>query len=72
MMAPPIPINRIKTNTIVSPKVWADLVGRMNAPAPAAAPSISALIIPDAKAKKTIRYMIAATITSLELLDDIE
>lgn len=72
MMAPPIPINRIKTNTIVSPKVCADLVGRMNAPAPAAAPSINALIIPDAKAKKTIRYTIAATITSLELFDDIE
>jgi hypothetical protein len=72
MKAPPIPINRIKTKTIVSPRVWADLVGRINAPAPAAAPSIIALIMPDAKAKKTMRYMIAATITSFEVLDDTE
>jgi hypothetical protein len=72
MIAPPIPMKRIKTSTTVSPMVWADLVGRINAWEPAAAPSIIALIMPDANAKKTMRYKIAATITSLEVFDDTE
>lgn len=31
MIAPPIPIKRTKTNTTVSIRVWADLVGRIKA-----------------------------------------
>ena len=71
-MAPPIPIKKIKTSTIVSPKVWADLVGKINAPEPGSPPSKSALIRPEANAKKTMRYMIAATNASLEVLVEIE
>jgi hypothetical protein len=36
------------------------------------APSISALIKPEANAKNAITYMIAATITILEFFDEIE
>ena len=72
MIAPPIPIKRMKTSTTVSIRVWADLVGRIKALELAAAPSISALIKPDANAKNVIMYMIAATITILEVFDEIE
>jgi hypothetical protein len=70
--APPIPINRIKTKTIVSTRVWADLVGNMKACAPAATPSIRALKSPPARAKNTIKYKTAATVTILDVLGESE
>jgi hypothetical protein len=67
-----MPIKRMKTNTTVSAKVWADLVGRIKAWELAAAPSISALIKPEAKEKNAITYTTAAIITSLEVFCEIE
>jgi hypothetical protein len=65
-------MNKIKTKTIVSMSVWADLVGKMKACEPAATPSIRALNIPEARAKKAMRYITAATVTILDVFGDRE
>lgn len=70
MNVPAIPMKSTNVMTTVSPIVWTARDGRIKPPM--LLPSMIAFIMPEARAKKNVRYATAITHTSLELLLSIE
>jgi hypothetical protein len=64
MKVPAMPMKSISVMTTVSPIVWAERVGSTKPPK--FLPSIIALIIPDARAKKNAKYATATIQTTFE------